>query len=60
MKKIEKLGELEICYPQILTKQRDCKNGQALHIFEVINKMLCKIDELVEEVNKLKREQGLF
>jgi len=56
MTKIKKIGKVELCYPQILIKQSNCENGKSLHIVEAIDKMILKIDELVEEVNKLKRE----
>lgn len=52
MKKIKELGEIEYQLPQMCAKKG--------HVVDLLDKMICKIDELVRRVNKLEGEQGLF
>lgn len=51
---IKEIGEIKYCFPELLLGQAKCK--EAVHIPDVFDILILKIDEMVRRVNELSKE----
>jgi len=55
LEEIKEIGEIKYCFPELLIEQKGC--SEKVHIPDVFDIIIEKIDEIVRRVNELSKRR---